>query len=420
MEDLYGQHGIDTEYERKKVAYRPNIYFPDKERYARINPSIVIKIERAKDFTISQSITDYDQLIRRIENLMSYIKEKNTSETFKAYFKAADAKESKAMEEIESQLSSYRGSPDAEIYTLLTRMKSSLEERVIFLDRYYRSQITDNTNLEDLPEIEAASIDEWAMLESKFIQIEDKINEVYNSSSHEEEINTEIERQIHLLEQELAAIEMAKQTKEAFHTTLADTSYAHRNRYVMFSSIVDQMEELIKSPQNLIKGNLKDFIMQLSTLQDTAAAKSHLILSFRELKHQHAALKGQYMMIDDNKETFISKQQWMYQQMEVKTNQPLVNWLYNQSEDSIDAFHLFADILATSIQKTSEIYLNSNVELLRFYQQEAVFYEDQMSLIRKKEEIRRFLRIIEDLEEVGLITEDWAVEYLMTKGYAVS
>jgi hypothetical protein len=416
-EELFGKPGIDTPYEREVITYHPVIERPENERFYKIPPQIIQKIERAKDFTISKSLSDYDQLIGDIENLMDIIEQRNQTADFADYKKSLEAGDYKKILEYENKLCGYRGSGDAEIYTMLYHMKKSCVERRNFIDQYFRSQITNEQDFAIIQQKETEMIDQWAAAESQFIQLTEDIREAYRENYHDDDDGAVVEtNNIAYLEDAIYNTEIDKKMKESLHTSLADTSYIHRNRTVMFSRIIDQLRFLVIDHRVVMKGDLKQFILMVSKLTDLASAKSHLILSFTQYKDKFNDLKGQYKMIDDQKENFISKQQWFYQQLESKSNHQLRNWLYNQPDNN-EAFNAFATIIVDSLKTAQDKYDGSIVDLLRFYQQEAFFYDQQVIFIQKKEEIRQFLRILEDLEGLNEITEEWAIDYLKVNGY---
>ncbi|QHW35679.1 hypothetical protein GZH47_32800 (plasmid) [Paenibacillus rhizovicinus] len=420
MDELYGKTGIDTPYEREQVMYRPQVVMPDRERIAMVNPNTIIKIERAKDFTIAQSLIDYDALSKAIEAIMQTIEGRQATADFKAYKGDLAAGDSAKIIAWEDKYSDHHGAPDYEVYTILFHMKKSVDSRRSFIDTHYRNQITDERNVEDLLNAEHSSIAGWTQMELKFLEIEEKIQQLYQEHGDDESVDeNDIQRQVAALEEELASQDAAKRDKSEFHTTLADASYIHRNRYLMFMQVTEKAKQLIEQPQLVLGDGTHDMIMQISTLTDRSGAQSHLILAFRDLKTKHTQLKGQYQSINDQKEQFVSKQLWFYQQLKVKSGQGLQDWLYNQNENSTDTFQKLATLLVDSMKTTGDKYQSGNADILRFYQQESVFYDDQMGLIQKKEEIRRFLKIIEDLEDVSVVTEEWAQDYLKAQGYAI-
>jgi hypothetical protein len=418
LDELYGKPGIDTPYEREKITYRPHVAMSDQDRFYRIHPSTILRIERSKDFTISRSLIDYDALAKEIEELMGVIKERHKGADLNQYQESLKNGAHKEVIAWEDKFSGHRGTPDIEIYTMLARMKASVESRRDFLDLHYRNQITSDRHVDQVKQREEQSIDEWIQMEIKFQEIEEQIHAMYQDHGHDELYEEDSMRtQIAALEAELMSQDAAKKARSTFHTTLADTSYVHRNRYLMFKQVLEKAKQLVRTPQLILGDGVEELLTRLATLPDRPGAKSHLILSFREIKNNHTQLKGQFMMIDDQKEEFISKQQWFFQQLQVKSNQTLQDWLYNQDENGASAFQSFAGLIVGSMKTTGEKYQGSNAEILRFYQHEAVFYDDQMGLIQKKEELRRFLKILEDLEEAGVVTVEWAQDYLKAQGY---
>jgi hypothetical protein len=412
LEDLYGKQGIDTPYEREKIEYRPELK-PQKNRHdMRIDPKIIQKIERSRDFTIARTLMDYDQLIQEIEALMAIIEKRNQTEAFASYLQHLQAGSYKDIIDDEEAFSGIRGSGDMEIYTILYRMKKSCELRRSFVDEHFRTQITDRTDSKEITEAEYQSIDNWIDLEQQFIMLSDQLK---SSFGHEDD-SEEYSAAVAAIEKALLATEINKRHMESFHTTLADTAYVHRNRTVMFAGILNTIRMLVQAPQVVMPSGMKEFVLRLSTLSDLGSAKAHLMLSFADIKQTHQASKAQFVMIDDQMEQFVNRQQWFHQKVKTESTHSITTWLYNQTEGS-PAFDSFASILVDSIQKNQEKYDSSVIDMLKFYQQESFFYEKQIMMIQKKEQIRQFFRIIEDLQDANAITAEWVDEYVSDHGY---
>lgn len=419
-EELYGKKGIDTPYERERIEYKPSVEYPEQDRYFTIPPKTELRIERARDFSITQSMFDYDTLTDQITELMQVIEARNQTGEFTIFKKNLETNQVKNALEEEDRSSHIRGTGDFEVYSVLYRMKSSVVSRRAFLDAHYRNQITSEKDIEKIAEKEDESIEQWVQLENEFLQAKSELNRLYNDDYHDDgEKSSGISDRIAYLEQFLTAKEQEKREKENLHSTLADAGYVHRNRYLFFNDIVDAIRPLVLFPQVVLKDHVKSFIQQLTQVKDLAPIKAHLILAYQSVKTQHNNAKGQMTMIDDTKEEFVSKQQWFFQQLKSKANQPLQNWFYNIEESSSTTFNLFADIVVGSIKDSQQKYDSSITDILRFYQNESSFYHEQVQLIQKKEEIRRFLRIIEDIEGLKEINENWTMEYLKANGYSV-
>lgn len=415
-EDIFGQRGIDTSYERSQINYRPDVKLPKKDRFFRIDPSTAQKIKRSEDFTITSALTGYAELVERIAALLQVIDSRNQTKDFATYKAALKSGKQDSIIAQEDILCGPRGSGDAELYTILYRMKASCELQQTFLDNHYRNQITDNSDLEAVANAESSMIDQWVQAEQSFNELTDQIQDAYSEEhSHEEDTeNTNIAS----MEKEIYNQDVARKQMETLHVSLADTSFVHRNRYVMYSQMIDQFQFLIADPTIVMKDDLKEMILQLNTLADKSSAAAYIMLSFRTVKDKLTSLKGQYALIDDQKEAYVSKQQWFHQQLESKSGTGIKNWLYNQSESN-ESMNALAEIMVGSLLESKKQYDSSVTDMTRFYQQEAIFYSQQYQLIQKKEEIRRFLRILEDLQEVGEITDEWASEYLEANGYRV-
>lgn len=402
LEEWYGQSGIDTEYERYLIKYRPNLIYPEREAKYPLHPDVILQISRSQDFLISRAILDYRTLAERIRELLEIIENRQHNSIFETYLTHLHNKEMDHVFEIEKEYSGYHGQLDFEIYTMLYQMLLSIEEQEKFLDEHFRTQVTNETEDEEMFKAELEAINEW-------IKIEYDISEKYDELTHGLD-NTRIEAEIEILEKE-------RRKSDLLHTSMADTAYVHRNRFIMFSDIVDDAEELIKTPQARIDGNMTYLLYQLNDMPNKAALRSQLILQFKDYKMKHQALKQQHLMLDEQKEIFASERNYMYQQLVVKANDDIKSWLYDQPDDSGKSLELFATYLTDAIEDSKRKYEETLADLLNFYQNESSFYGRQILLLQKKEEIRQFLRIIEDLEEIGDVSDEWISEYLQVQGY---
>ncbi|SFJ62426.1 hypothetical protein SAMN02799624_05224 [Paenibacillus sp. UNC496MF] len=415
MEELYGNKGIDTPYEREQVDYHPQLKRTANNQNYTIDPAIILKIERAKDFTITSTLTDYDQLIADLDATMQLIAQRNQTDAFKVYLQHLTTGSLKDVMADEDAASGITGSGDTEIYTILYRMKASCQLRRDFVDGHYRTQITDRTDTNEIAAAEKQSIDTWLSLEKDFNSLSTQLIESYSDDEEEESDGGSTAA---ALEQELLSTEVSKKTLDTFHTTLADTSYVHRNRTLMFAGLLNTIRMIVQAPAVVMQSGMKEFILRAATISDPTAAKAHLMLTFADLKQEHTASKGQMVMIDDQKEQFVSRAQWMRQQIKTSSTHQMTTWLYNQSPGSA-AFDAFAGMMVDSIQSNQTKYESSTTDMLKFYQQESIFYEKQLMMIQKKEQIRQFFSILEDLGEASTITADWVDEYVSAHGYDV-
>ncbi|MCY8466538.1 hypothetical protein [Bacillus atrophaeus] len=421
FDKVYGSKGIDTLYERETITYRPVIKYEKDQLAALIREETQQSIERSRTFMISSNLFEYDELISEVDKMLNDIELRNTKDLISSLKSLLESSKVNEVIAFEREQCGYKQTGDFELYTLLYNMKQSMQFRRDFLDERFRTQITDETELEEIEKAESSSIDEWE-------QFEAQVNQAYqNLSEHEEDddhyhpldddsLSYNIE---HLTYEELQAIESKKRNKEIFHTSMADTSYIHRNRYFMFLEIIEKAKTIVYDANSLIDHNLKDFILSLAELGNLSSAKAHLILQFKSIKEKHEALKGRMMTIDDEKENFASEKQYMYQQLETKTIEPLKEWLYNQEEEVSGALDIFSGYIVNSMQNSRSSYETSIADMLNFYQSEASFYEEQISYIKNKEEIRKFYRILEDLGEATNITNEWVEEYLKLNRYSV-
>ncbi len=415
-EKLFGNKGIDTNYEREIINYKPNLSVPKKDRFFRIDPSIVQKIIRAEDFTITKTLLQYDELIQQINDLLAILDNRNKTKDFMDYKKVLEIGKLKDIIVQENKLSDIRSTLDVESYTVLYRMKLSCEKQRAFLDQHYRNQITDTTDISLIEKKELEMIGEWVQAEHDFNDLVDNMDQLEEEMhDHDEE---EGSSETSYLEQEIYDQDILKQNKMMLHDSLADTSYVHTNRYYMFKEIINQFQFIIEDASIIMKSDMHEMIKQIASMTDREALIAHLIYAFSGLKKDMDTLKGQYSLSDDNKEAFIAKQQWFYQQLESKSSSSVKNWLYNQN-DSSESMNALANILVGSLEKSTKKYNSSVVDMSRFYQQEVIFYNNLLTLIQKKQENRIFLRILEDLQEIKNISNEWITSYLSVNGYTM-
>jgi hypothetical protein len=403
-DEFFGDKGIDTPYERELIDPEVNIEFPEKTSEYQILPDTLNMIERSREFRLSKALMNYQELYDEIQALLSKIEERNSNDSaFKEFVQALQTSSKNIYEllEIENQHSGHTDSGDFELYGMLFRMGKSISVRMTFLDQYFRTQLTDKTNIDEIEQAELDSISEW---EKK----ENEIAAIYLELS--DEIDEAAETEINKLEEE-------KRVYERLHTTLADISFIHQNRYLMFSEVVQQAKILVEHPTSLIDGDMRYFLKQLSMLPDLSTAKIHLLLLFRQYKEKLQSLKGKYAFIDDMKETFLSEKHYLFQRITRNATDPIRKWLYDQIESASRTLDIFASLMVNAIKRSKEQYEDSMMDLLKFYRKEAVFYYEQIAYLQKKEQIRLFLRIIEDLQETSEITDEWIEEYVKANGY---
>lgn len=417
---LYGDKGIDTPYEREKITYRPNLAYKKEKIRELLRPEVKQSIERARRFTISNNLSDYDELVAEIDQMMKDIEARNTPSLMTQFKEMLAQKQYKEITAFERTYSGYNQTGDFEIYSLLHYMRESAGTRRDFIDERFRTQITNETEIENIQEVETASIDNWELLEAKVIQgYQDMIHLEEEDHIHPSDDDSLFMNNEELSYDYLAELEKQKRNAELLHTSLADTSYVHTNRYHMLLGVVQKLRILTYYPQSLVDKNLKDFIMSLSELGSMSAPKAHLILQFRKIKEKQESYKGKMMTIDDEKETFASEKQYMYQQLETKTIEPMKQWLYNQTEEVSGALDIFSEYMVGSMQESRTTYEDSLSDMLNFYKSETDFYDQQILFLKNKEEIRRFYSILEDLEDVEQIRGEWVEEYLKANGYSV-
>jgi hypothetical protein len=420
FDDLYGGKGIDTPYEREKITYRPQINYTPKELNAILRPETKQAIERSRTFTISQNLAEYDELIQDIEQILKDLAERNPSQLIEELVSLLTAKKYKEVIDFERQHSGYLQSGDYELYSLLFNMKASCQVRRDFIDERFRTQLTSEQDIQKIQEAEEQAIMGWEQLEADVLESYKKLT----VDNHEDEDFSIQDSSLTTSTQELTyeileKAERLKRNKELLHTSLADTSYVHRNRYFMFLEIVEKAKVLVYHSNSLINQGLTEFIMSMQDMTDYAAPKSHLILSFRRVKEMHEALKGRIMTIEDEKESFASEKQYLYQQIETKTVEPIKHWMYLQEDGSSEALDMFSQFMMDSLTTSRKSYDDTLSDVLNFYKSEADFYDQQIQFLKNKEEIRKFCRILEDLGEVTNIQRDWVEDYLKMNGYGV-
>lgn len=400
---VYGNRGIDTQYEREKIKYRPHLIYPDRESKYPMSDEAIVQISRAIDFSIGEVIVNYNKLIEKITELLNTIEERNPDDDFAEYLSVLKKNELNKIIEAEKKHSDYYGAVDYEVYTILYFMRESIQKRVEFIDENYRTLITSRTEEDEILEDEMSSINEW-------IKTEYDLAEAYEKVMHEEED--------HDIYAKIEALEEKRRELEQFHTSLSDIAYVHQNRYHFFETLIDIANTLVNHSNTLIGDSVDVFIENLLSLGSLKNLEVHLMLQFKEFRRKLDALKNQYLLIDDEKEQFASEKQNFYHKVMLEANNEIKNWLYDQVEGVSETFDLFASIIVDSLKETKKTYDETLADLLNFYQTEANFYERQLNLIQKKEEIRQFARIIEDLEDADSIDPEWIQKYLEDKGYA--
>lgn len=420
FDELYGNKGIDTPYERETVTYRPNMRYTKEDIHGALRPEVKQSIERARTFTISHNLSEYDELIQEVDRMLRDIEARNPKENMTRLNGMLSKKQFKEIISFEKQQSSYTQTGDYELYSLLFHMKESMQVRREFLDQRFRTQFTNETDIQKIEEAELKAIDEWEQLEAQAMDGYARMA-TYDEDNHEHSMGEDSlsGSQEQLDYEQLESIEFRKRNREILHTSLADTSYIHRNRYFMFLNTVERAKTLVYESTSLIDKNLKSFMMSLGEMPNLSTPKTHLILQFRKVREKHEGLKGRMMTIEDEKETFASEKQYMYQQLETKTVEPMKKWLHNQDEEISGALDLFSRYMVKSMKDSRSAYEETLADMLNFYKSESDFYEQQINFLKDKEEIRKFYRILEDLEDVEQIRGEWVDEYLKVNGYTV-
>lgn len=421
FEQLYGNRGIDTTYEREKITYRPEIKFSRTDLNQILRPETKQAIERSRTFTIGQILSEYDELIAELDQILSDLEARNSASLMGQLKEFLVTKEYKSVLKFERVNSGYDATGDFEMYSMLFNMKESLLVRREFIDDRFRTQFTSETEIEKIQEAEEAAIQEWEQLEAKVLESYKVLTESHDHDDEDFSIQDESlsTNNAELTYEALEQLEKQKRNKELLHTSLADTSYIHRNRYFMFMEIIEKAKIIVYTSNSLIDYNLKDFIMSLQDMGSYTAPKAHLILSFRKTKEKHEGLKGRMMTIEDQKESFASEKQYLFQQMETKTIEPLKSWMYEQEDGYSGSLDMFSQYMVDSMKESRKTYDTTIADMLNFYKSEADFYDQQIQFLKKKEEIRKFYSILEDLEGVEQIRGDWVEEYLKTNGYSV-
>jgi hypothetical protein len=417
---LYGNKGIDTPYERETLTYHPDFKYNKNDIATILRPEVKQSIERSRTFTISHNLSEYDELIVEINQMLQDLEVRNSKELMSTLKEQLAQHQLKEIIKFAQEQSGYNQTGDFELYTLLCQMKDSLAVRRDFIDNKFRTQLTNETDLEQIQIAENQSIDQWEQLEAKVLDgYKTLVN--YNEDDHVHPIDDDslFPNKQEMNYEVIENLEKQKRNRELLHTSLADTSYVHRNRYFLFLEIVEKAKILVYQSNSLIDDNLKEFIMSLRDMPNLTAPKAHLILQFRKLKEKHDGLKGRMLTIDDEKETFASEKQYMYQQLQTKTVEPIKGWMYQQTENSSKALDKFSEYMVGSMKDSGKTYEQTLADMLNFYKSESDFYGQQISFLKNKEEIRKFYRILEDLEEVNPIQIDWVEEYLKANGYSV-
>lgn len=398
----YGNIGIDTDYERSLLKYRPNLIYPEKESVFPIPSEIVMEIRRSQDFTMSKTLIDYEELIEEIGKVLSDIEDSlSNDDLFEEYLKVLEGGKLKEVFKYEDKRNDYEGSSELDIYTILYLIKSSVEEQYDFLDENYRVKITDETEMEKVLESEMSLIDDWILEEYKIL-------EMYEEAGHDIDNYDDYLYEIFKLEDE-------RKRKKDFHRSIADVSYVHRNRYTMASHILKRAKEIIYYPKSLVGKDLDVLLENLITLPDVSSLSIHLLLEFKNKRERYENLREKFLFINSSKEMIASRRQLMYRDIVYNSNGNLKKWLEGEAEGYSESFDSLAGLLVHSVKNTEETYEKSLGDMLNIYQTEFDFYSNQMTHIREKEKIRQFARIVEDFEEAQVIDDDWINEYVKSR-----
>lgn len=397
--NLFGKKGIDTSYERDLFERRVRLVYPEKEAGVWLPSETMESIQRAREFSVTNVISGYEELLARIEELMAHIdSEMNGRAPFMA-LKALLVEKGYVKETIalENENSMIRDTARFELYTILYRLKKSITEQVDFQYTNYASQFIEGRSLEDLSLVENNSISYMAELENK--QITSHVGHAHDEEEEIEDMEPII-RELNLL-----------------HITNGDIAYSHLNRQNDLRVLVDAIENNVYNYRELIGTNIESLIYSISGMENVEALKSNLLLSFQKLRQTHEKTKGQYGPISTNVEQSASEMALFEKKVKERATEDTVQWLYEQEEGVSESFDGLATLLVDGIKTSEKKYEEIHGSISQFYKSEAEFFAKQLQYTQDKQKYRLYFTLIEDIGVKASIDSKWVYEYLVSKGY---
>lgn len=401
---IYGNKGIDTSYERDLFERRVRLEYPEKSGNTWLPSSNEESIQRAREFSITNVINGYENLLERIQTMIRVIQMRNkdnfTFDKFQSEL-SINGYKSEAIK-IENKNSDIRGSIDYELYGLLIRLYNSVSMQIDFQYDNYASQFIDNRSLEDLSLAENNSISLLASLESSLYG-------GYYEESHENVEKTEI-------------LDMESQEKQIrslslLHLTNGDVSFSHLNRQSDLEIIISLLEDLTYYSNELLGENVENLIMSVFSMENKEALKTQILVKFSSVRMEHEGNKGKYKGVADSVEKFASEATYIQKKIKEVSTEDTMQWLYTKDEEESEAFDGLAEILVGGITESEKTYEISNGSMTNLYKTESNYFASQIQYIQDKEKMRLYFRIIEDLEGKSTIDSEWIEGYLSINGY---
>lgn len=402
---LFGKKGIDTSYERDLFERRVQLIYPEKDGGVWLPSDLMENIQRARTFSISSVIYGYDKLLERVISLMKHIEIKlNSNDNFnQMLMELQKSGYNTEVIKIENQHSDIRGIIDFEVYSILFRLKGSIEKQIDFQYNHYASQFIEGRSLEDLQLVEDNSISVLAQMQ----------NDLYTGHHHHHE-DEEI-----LINEEEKKQAIIQQTS-VMHITNGDIAYSHLNRQADLDMIVTQLEHLIYHTKEMIEGNIELLIQKLYALQDKGSVKVQLLSSFANVRSKHEQSKGKYKTVSSDVEIYASEAAYTHKKIKENSTEKVMTWLAEQDEEESQSFDQLAKILVKGIVQSERTYEKTHGSMTQLYKSESIFFANQIDFIQEKEKIRLYFSIIEELEDNTNVDSKWIAEYLANNGYRAS
>lgn len=404
---LFGKKGIDTSYERDLFERRVTLAYPEKEDSFWLPSNITEEIQRAREFSISNVIAGYEDLLERIVRVIDFIeKEKSSDSEFSLFIKSIETTGySKETINIENKNSDIRSDTHYEIYSIASRLKQSISNQIDFQYDNYASQFIEGRSLENLRIAENNSISVLAT--NQALQYTD-INHEHDEESSSGEAYDE----------ELLAEEI--RTASLMHITNGDISFSHLNRQADLEIIVERIETLLYYPNELIEGNIEHMMHTVFGFKNKEHLKTQLLVKFSDTRKKHENSKKKYTPVSAAVEAYGSEVAYLQKQIKEKSTEATTQWLYEVEPEVSESLDGLGELLVKGIRISEKQYETSNGSMTQFYKSESDYFATQLDFIQDKEKNRRYFSIIEDLEDKSSLDSEWVNNYLVSNGYSTS
>lgn len=404
---LFGKKGIDTSYERDLFERKVTLAYPEKDNSVWLPSNITEEVQRAREFSVSNVISGYEDLLERIVRAINFIeKEKGSDPNFSLFIKSIDTTGySKETIKIENDNSDIRSDIQYEIYSIARRLEKSISNQIDFQYDNYASQFIEGRSLEDLKLAENNSISVLAANQAL----------LYTDAhhSHDEEASS-----AELYDEEILATEI--RTASLMHITNGDISFSHLNRQADLEIIVERMETLLYYSNELIEGNMEHMIHTVFGFKDKEHLKTQLLIKFNDTRKKHENSKKKYAPVSTAVESYGSEVAFLQKQIKEKSTETTTQWLYEVEPEVSESLDGLGDLLVKGIRLSEKQYEQSNGSMTQLYKSECDYFASQLDFIQDKEKNRRYFSIIEDLEDKSSLDSEWVNDYLTSNGYKTS